>query len=299
MFISVLLHGNEVSGWNGLRRFLFEARTLPRPATIFVGNVRAAAVGLRTLPDQQDHNRIWTGAEEPEAALVREVRDVVDRGEWFAAVDLHNNTGHNPHYTVLTAITPENLGLARLFSDQAVLVEEPDTVMARTFDGVCPAVTLELGSIADPRSDERCRDYLERCFALDEMPKARREDMNLFRSLGRVHVAERAEFDFADGAGAAGRPAPSAPSLRLTGGVEGVNFHRLPAGFEFGRAEGELDALLTVLDVEHNDVTREYFDIVDGAVRLTRSVTPAMYTTDPLVVRQDCLCYFMEPLSRD
>ena len=296
LFLSVLLHGNERSGWNGLRRFLSETRRLPRDAVVFIGNPRAAAVGLRTLADQQDHNRIWCGAAEPEATLVREVRSVIDARRWFAAVDLHNNTGHNPHYTVLTEPSPENLGLARLLSDTAVLVEEPDTVLTRAFDGVCPAVTLELGPIDDERSDERARDYVERCFALDAVPRARREDLTLFRSLARVHVAERAEFDFADGSEAR---APDGPALRLTGGVEGVNFHHLPAGFEFGRGSGELGALLRVLDVDHVDVTGDFFDLVDGSVRLTRAVTPAMYTTDPLVVRQDCLCYFMEPMAPD
>jgi hypothetical protein len=29
---------------------------------------------------------------------------------------------------------------------------------------------------------------------------------------------------------------------------------------------------------------------------LKQAVTPSMYTTDPIVVRQDCLCYFMERL---
>lgn len=299
LFISVLLHGNEHSGWNGLRRFLSTSGALARSTTIFIGNLQAAAADRRTLPGQQDYNRIWRGADEPEATLVREVRAVIDARPWFAAIDLHNNTGHNPHYAVLTDVSAQNLGLARLFSDQAVLVEEPDTVLTRAFDGLCPAVTLELGPIADDQSDERCRDYLERCFALDKIPAARQEDLTLYRALARVHVAERAAaaFRFADGSDATARVPESDSSLVLTGGVEGVNFHRLPAGFEFGSGGGELGDMLTVLDVDHRDVTHEYLELVDGKIRLSRSVTPAMYTIDPIVVRQDCLCYFMEPIT--
>ena len=299
VFLSVLLHGNEVSGWNGLRRFLADSPTLARGAVILVGNVRAAAVALRTLPDQQDHNRIWRGAAGPEAALVEAVRGVIDEGEWFAAIDLHNNTGHNPHYAVVTEVTPANLGLAALLSDRAVLVGEPDTVMTRVFDGVCPAVTLELGPVGDERSDLLARDYLERCFALDEVPHARAGDMRLFRSLARVHVTARTALAFAGDLDAPGLGASPAPSLALTDDAEGVNFRALPAGFELGRGHGELDALLGVLDVGHGDVTREYLELVDGRVRLTRPIIPAMYTTDPLVVRQDCLCYFMEPMDGD
>ncbi|MDP8977361.1 MAG: hypothetical protein M3N17_02060 [Actinomycetota bacterium] len=34
-----------------------------------------------------------------------------------ACVDLHNNTGANPHFCVLPQLTPEGLELAWLFSD--------------------------------------------------------------------------------------------------------------------------------------------------------------------------------------
>jgi len=297
IFLSVLLHGNEISGWNGLRRYLAQTPVLPHRTTIFIGNLEAAAAGLRTLPGQQDYNRIWRGAAEPEASLAREVRSVIDALPWFAAIDLHNNTGHNPHYAVLTDVTPHNLGLARLFSDKAMLVEQPDTAMTRVFDGICPAVTLELGSIADDRSEERCRDFLERCFALQAVPTAAREQIRLFRALARVHVVEHTAFRFAGNDGVPEQRCETDPPLVLTGDVEGVNFRQLPAGFELGSGTGELSRLLTVLDADHRDVTQRYLEIENGRIRLTRSVTPAMYTTDPVGVRQDCLCYFMEVMA--
>ena len=37
--------------------------------------------------------------------------------------------------------------------------------------------------------------------------------------------------------------------------------------------------------------------LVDGEVRLTRPVTPAMITRDMHNIRQDCLCYFMTPCA--
>ena len=38
-------------------------------------------------------------------------------------------------------------------------------------------------------------------------------------------------------------------------------------------------------------------DLADGELRLRMAVVPAMYTTDPYVVLQDCLCYFMERMN--
>lgn len=290
LFISVLLHGNEVSGWNGLRRLLCELQPLPRSVIIFIGNVDAAAAGLRTLPTQQDYNRIWREADEPEASIAREVQHALHQQQLFAAIDLHNNTGHNPHYSVLTDLAPMNLGLARMFSDKAVVVREPNTVLTRYFDGLCPAVTLELGPVGDDSCDERCYDYLKRCINLNHVPNADFQELSMFRTLARVHIAGNTEFSFADDG--------AATPLILTGGVEGVNFHQLPRGMEFGAGTGELTSLIRVLDVQHNDVTNNYFDYIDGKILLAKSVTPSMYTTDPLVIRQDCLCYFMEAMQQ-
>ncbi len=55
--------------------------------------------------------------------------------------------------------------------------------------------------------------------------------------------------------------------------------------------------MLRVLDANHRDVTGRYFVLHDGAILLKRPVVPAMYTTDPYVVHQDCLCYLMQRLE--
>jgi len=47
LFVSVLLHGNETSGWDGVRRYLLETRDLPRDITLFIGNTEAARAGMR------------------------------------------------------------------------------------------------------------------------------------------------------------------------------------------------------------------------------------------------------------
>ncbi len=288
LFVSVLLHGNEVSGWNALRRLLATARPLPRSLVAFIGNVHAAAEGVRSLDGQNDFNRIWRGpVHGPEAELAAAMRAWLHDVPLFAAVDLHNNTGHNPHYSVLTRLDAECRGLAYLFANRAVYIEEPDTVLARLFDDICPAVTLELGPIWDPMAEERAFDFLMRCLNLTTIPAAGGA-MSLFQTRVRVHVDPHIEFSFADD----GRSTP----LVLTSGVEGVNFHALPIGTRFGRSERPLAEVLHVLDGDHRDVTDDFFLLRDGDIELRRAVVPAMYTTDAHVVRQDCLCYFMEPM---
>ena len=60
LFISVLLHGNETTGWEATRELLnkYSKRHLPRSVCLFIGNVAAARYGKRHLHDQPDYNRI-------------------------------------------------------------------------------------------------------------------------------------------------------------------------------------------------------------------------------------------------
>jgi len=57
LFISVLLHGNEPTGFLALQRLLqyYQGKLLPRAISIFFGNTQAAEVGLRHLDNQPDY----------------------------------------------------------------------------------------------------------------------------------------------------------------------------------------------------------------------------------------------------
>ncbi len=288
LFVSVLLHGNETSGWEALRRYLLEVETPGRSLMVFVGNVLAAAEGQRVLAGQPDYNRIWCGAAiggaEQELAIALEAELV--KQPLFAAIDLHNNTGRNPHYSVLTNFAPEAFVLAREFSEKAVYIEEPATVLTRLLQQFCPAVALEVGPVGDVASDDRTLAALHRYCQLDSLGSTAPE-LELHRSLGRVHIPITASFDFADASG-------GDADVTLTAGMEAVNFHPVPAGTEFASSASELTQVLTVLDPDHQVVTSEFFRMVEGRIQFARDVVPAMYTMDRSVIRQDCLCYLME-----
>ncbi len=285
ILISVLLHGNETSGWDGLRQVLrHHAATLPRDLLILIGNVEAAAAGVRTLPDQADFNRIWR----PASGIGAEVLAGVADEPLLAVVDLHNNTGQNPPYAVLTDLSPGSLGLACLYdSGVGVFIEEPDTVLTRAFAGRAPSVALELGPVADAQAIPRAARYLDKLFALGEMPTGHMDDLRLFRTLARVHPPVEATFGFS-GIG------DGSLDLVLDASMEASNFHALPAGVEFGAARNGFN--LRVLDNQHQDVTDRFLEVRDGRILATEPLIPAMYTTDKKVIRQDCLCYLMAPI---
>ncbi|MGR8949365.1 MAG: M14 family metallopeptidase [Gammaproteobacteria bacterium] len=296
LFLSVLLHGNETSGWNAVSRLLESNPTLPRDLWLFVGNVEAAATGVRVLPQQPDYNRIWCNFDGPEARLAEQLLGVLAKQELFAALDIHNNTGKNPHYSVLTKLDSASKGLAYLFSDKAVYIEEPNTVLSRALHDLCPATTVEVGPVGDPESDERAFKLLEEYFALSEIPQDPGESLKLHRSLARLHIPDNVEFDFID---SVPEETQSLDDLILTAGIEAVNFHQIPAGFQLGVSRNPEAQTIRVLNPAHEDVTDRFLEVMaDGAVLLRKSVIPAMFTTDHKVVRQDCLGYFMEEIDQ-
>lgn len=290
LFLSVLLHGNETSGWNAVRRLLSDIDVPQRSLLLFVGNLEAAAAGERALPDQPDFNRVWQAVGSPKQALVDAVLREVAKQPLFAAIDLHNNTGQNPHYSVLTSFDDRARELAAMFSDKAVYVEEPNTVLSRAMEAYCPAIALEVGPVADPRSDERTFEALKRYLALESLPSGVSGSLVVHRSLGRLHVRDGVSFGFAD------EPESSERDLELTGGLESINFHAVEPGLVFGQTDRPLEQVLSVLNPQHEDVTSHFFEHRDGLIVLRRTVVPAMVTTDITVIRQDCLCYLMEPV---
>ena len=98
LLVSVLMHGNETTGWEAvrllLRPYVSGQEELPRALSLFIGNVSAAAVGLRRLDAQPDYNRVWPGCEDKgtaEHALMAGVMEIMRARAVFASVDGNNH----------------------------------------------------------------------------------------------------------------------------------------------------------------------------------------------------------------
>lgn len=296
LFVSVLLHGNEPVGWDAVRELLQRYRAagqaLPRAMTVFIGNVTAAREGLRRLDGQPDYNRIWKGGAGPEAELARELIAALRRKPPFLAVDVHNNTGVNPHYACITRLDPASLALARAFSRPVVYVRSPDTVLAAALAPITTAIILEAGRPHERRGVEHVIEYLRHCLDLDEWPRApQHEALDLFETMATVRIRPGTRFDFA-------LQAPTAATLPqdlwLLKEFEHYNFEELPAGTLFGYLPEAAPLPLEVTDVADRDVAQRYFRIEGKELRLRRDLVPAMFSPDPAIIRQDVVCYFME-----
>lgn len=294
LFLAVLLHGNETTGFEAVQAVLrrWQGRELPRALSLFIGNVAAARAGLRRLAGQPDYNRVWPGTETPdlpEAALMAEVVERMRPRRPFASIDIHNNTGINPHYACVVRLEADFLRLAQLFSRVAVFFERPLGVQATAFADLCPAVAVECGKIGGQASIAHAAEYIEAVLHLDHFPQQPlpAQDLELMHTVAIVKVPQEASFSF-DG---------SAADFRFRGDLDHLNFREMKPGTAIGhRAPGSAARLLE-LPGGRAPLDGECFDYADGEIRLVRPMVPAMLTTDPLAVKNDCLCYLMERIE--
>jgi succinylglutamate desuccinylase len=292
LFVSILLHGNEDTGLGAVQRVIrdYRDRPLPRSLMLFVGNVEAARHGLRRLDGQPDYNRIWPGApnhcDAAEARIMAQVHArAVDRRA-VAAIDLHNNTGRNPHYAVVCNLDPPTLGLAALFSRRVVCFRGIPGTQTASFAGLIPAITAECGLPGEAANAEGGARLIDAALNLGELSDGVSEGaaLDLYHTLGVVRVREDVSFGF--GAGEA--------ELRFDPALDENNFRELKPGTVLGETGHHMP--LRMIDEAGQDLAEDYFETRGGKLRLRKQVVPAMFTVEPGIVRQDCLCYLMERL---
>ena len=289
LFVSVLLHGNETTGWEAVRELLhkYEKQPLPRSMCLFIGNVAAARYGQRHLAEQPDYNRIWkSDGDLPEHNLARQVIEYVSKLELFAAVDIHNNTGKNPHYACVNRLDQSYLHLATLFGRTVVYFIKPDTVLSMAMAPLCPAVTVECGQPGMPQGTSHMLDYLDACLHLSEFPQhpVTPQDLDLFHTVATVKLPPEVGVGFGD----------EGVDVTLLPDIDRFNFNELPAGTAFGQVSTSGMQPFIVRDEQNRDVTARFFEINGHWIQTRTPVMPSMLTLDLEIIKQDCLCYLME-----
>lgn len=292
LFVSVLLHGNEPTGFLAVQRLLkkYHEHGLPRSLTLFFGNTQAARYNQRRLDDQPDFNRVWPGTALPqstETEWAKQICEIMRERGTFASIDVHNNTGLNPHYACVNKLDDAFLHLGALFGRLLVYFTHPKGVQSGAFAQFCPAVTLECGRPDQPYGVEHAFQFIDSCLHLHEFPAhpIAKQDVDIYHTVAQVTVAERIRFGFAD----------LATDLRLSSDLERLNFTEIQAGTPFGEVKGECMPVVA-RDNDGNAVTEQFFRVSDGQLLITRATMPSMLTLNEQVIRQDCLCYLMERL---
>jgi len=293
LFVSVLTHGNETTGFYAVQSLLqkYIGQELPRALSLFIGNVDAARLGQRYLDGQPDYNRIWPGtghAESGETRMLQRVVDSMRTRAAFASIDIHNNTGINPHYACINRIDNQFLYLASQYSRTVVYFIRPLGVQSMALSHVCPAVTIECGKPSHEYGMTHARDYIDTCLHLQHLPDhpVAAHDVDLFHTVATVKIPEQVSFGFGD----------AATDLRLLVNIDHLNFRELPTGTQLGWLRDGSVLQLEVRDDNDQDVQDRYFAVTGNRLVTARPFMPSMFTLDERIIRQDCLGYLMERL---
>lgn len=294
LFVSILLHGNEDTGLKAIQEVLkkYQDASLPRALSLFIGNVEAARRGVRRLEGQLDYNRIWSAGSDdiaPEYRMTREVTEIMAQRGVFASIDIHNNSGLNPHYACINRLDDTFLHLATMFSRIVVYFTSPKGVQSEAFARICPAVTLECGKPGGKSGVDHAAVFVEGALHLSDFPThpVAKQDLDLFHSVAIVTVPKTVSLSIGVGES----------DLCLEERIDQYNFFELKTGTRLGFvADGNLIPLCT-RNENGQDISDYYFEIKAGELITRRPVMPAMLTRDTRIIRQDCLCYLMERLG--
>jgi len=288
VFVSVLLHGNEHTGWESMRKLLnqYKGTVLPRSLSVFIGNVEAARHNQRFLDHQPDFNRIWNIGDSPEHKMMQEVAAQMEQRNVFLSIDIHNNTGKNPHYACINNTYSQFLQIATLFSRTVVYFIRPKGVQSMTFAELCPAVTIECGTSGEASGIEQACEFVNTCLNLEVISDhtVKIKDLDLYHTVAIVKFPEDISFGFD----------PGDYDLWLDKRIEECNFSEIPVGTSFGRVQTGVRKVLDIRDEQGNEVSEQYFCIDNGDLKSRRTIVPAMITVNTDVIRKDCFCYIME-----
>jgi hypothetical protein len=289
--IATLLHGDESTGLQAVLRVLRRRRTYPFDLYVVIGNVQAAIAppgfGHRYLDDQEDLNRIW-GLGEPTTAQRRAADAILTElraAEVESLVDLHNNTGDNPFYAIVTLETPEVVNLATIFTTTLLYWDLGAHTLMEAMHDHCAAIAVECGLPGRPESLAFAVDGLRRYLGAEPLSgKQVLRDHDLLAGLVRVTVRPEVRFRF-------GGELTDEVDLVLDRDLDVHNFVEVAAGQLLGRVHPGGAVPLRATDADGHDVTDEYLDVEGDLVLLARAATPVMVTRTVEAARKDCLFY--------
>ncbi len=297
LFISILQHGNETTGWDAIKAFLKNhQKQLPRSIYLLFGNVQAAAQNLRQLPNQPDYNRCWPGLHNKQSDETKKmafITDMMAEIKPFASIDIHNNTGRNPHYAGINSLNAAFVNLASLFSQTIIHFTSPDGIQSGAFAAFCPAVTIECGMSGTADGIEQTITFMENLIHLADLKSIpgvaeQQQVLNIFSTVKvKPEISIGIDGDVAEEV-----------DFTINDDLDYLNFHLLDPGTVFGRTlTTETPMPFTVTDQIGHDITDLYFEKNGLDVRTKQKVVPAMITQSIQAIRLDCLCYFMHPLK--
>lgn len=295
IFISIMLHGNEHSGYYAIRDFLssykLSQKSPSKNISLLIGNVLAAKESARYLDGQKDFNRIWSDGDSEEERWAQKIYQEMASKNLFATVDLHNNTGKNPEYSAISNLESNTLRLASLFDGDILYFTDPKEVFTNYFSTLSPTLTVEAGRSGEEKGIQKIIELLTKIFDLESfeelgLKETILKNKKIFESFGKIKIPQNASISF-DGHMA---------DFIFDPNIENLNFNQILPGKIFGKSNN-IDQHLLVFDSSNQLIGNSFFKYVGNEIITIEPFFPAMITTNAKIVHQDCLCYLLKAID--
>ncbi len=290
--VSTLLHGNEQSGTVAVHQLLRLAEQPAVDMLYFIGSVDAAVeppgFAHRMLPGRRDLNRcFFPPFDGREGRIAEELLYQLRNANCEALVDVHNNSGKNPAYGIVTILDPEHIGLVSLFALRCIFSDLRLGSLTEATEGNFTSVTIECGRAGDPDADGVAFAGLQRYASCESLAAETKGPVAIYECPTRVCLTDGIMVQFSE--------TPShAHDLTLDPDLEQHNFEVLPAGTRLGWVADGAPWPFEVRASDGHDRSRDYFEIVDRELRVKQDVVPTMMTADAFLAAADCLCYLVQ-----
>jgi hypothetical protein len=291
--VSTLLHGNEPSGVRAIHTLLSRGLSPAVDTILLIASVEAALAepgfAHRALPGRRDLNRCFAPPfEDAEGRLARALLEVLRGDPAEALVDLHNTTGHTPHYGVGPDRTERQLALTSLFAARYVHSDIYLGTLVEAMHESTPSVTIECGLAGDPEADRTALLGLEEYLQADRLPVRPACAVQLLERPVRVCAREGTRLGY-------GESPMRGCDLTVVSAIDRHNFEPLPPGTTIGWVHTRDRWPIETVGARPGDVSRELFTLRGDAIETRVEIVPVMITTDPEIAIGDCLFYAMEP----
>ena len=294
--VACLLHGDESTGLEAVLQVLRRRRRWPFDLWIVVGNVRAATADAgfvhRYLADQEDFNRVWGngGPDTPQREAAQAILGHLSGLGMAAMVDIHNNTGDNPFYAIVTTDKPGDYNLATLFTTTLLRWNLGVHTLMEGMPSQVPTIAVECGLPGLPESRAFAVDGLRRFLGTRRFRDDRvRFDVDLYGDMVKVKVPDRVDFAFGGDLGD--------HDFVVADGADRLNFIRVPEGHVLGRVPAGRPVPLVAEGPRGHVVTDDHLVVTeDGLVVTLRATIPVMMTRTVAAARKDVLFYMTDRL---
>ena len=285
--VSVLIHGNEPSGFYAMCRYLHSAAIPAVNLRFIVASVSAAKTAKwfsqRYIEGERDLNRCFALDDNQADTLraqriVKAIREVSPE----CVVDLHNTSGQGPAFAVALQKDLATRKLAGLWSDYLIHTGlRLGSLMEQEFD--CPTLTIECGGSDDAKSHQIAYQGICRLAISETLDECAFPAQVLSHPM-RVELRPGMSLSYAN-------QRQHLTDVCIHQQVTQYNYDGVEQGDLLGWINGADLSVFRVRDEMGNDLHLDLFTLDNNQVRFNQSLHIFMATTSVKAASEDCLFY--------